>query len=174
MTWNQQWPQNVGYPDQAMHLATPTQPMGGTAWQTQSPAGQEAATVQPQGSQMQAQAQEVAQQEPSVVTPAADVIETPNEIVVYVDTPGFEKDHLQIHADGNRVYLSGDRSEDAAIDTEEGEHALLAERPVRIERTIPLPVDIDPELVTASHDNGVCEIVVPKDETERRHEIGFH
>lgn len=174
MMSNQQWHQNVGYPEQAMHLAAATQSRGGTGWQTPVPAGQVATSVQPQASQMQAQAQETAQREPSPVTPAADVIETPNEIVVYVDTPGFEKEHLQIHADGNRVYVSGDRSEDAPTDTDEGEHKLVTERPLRVERTIPLPVDIDPDRVTASHDNGVCEIVAPKDETERRHEIGLH
>jgi HSP20 family protein len=173
MTWTQQWPQTVGFPDQAMSIATATQPMGGAAWQTPSPAGQEAASVQQQASQTQAQAQETAQQQGAPVVPAADVVESPTEIVVYVDTPGFEKEHLQIHADGNRIYLSGDRAEDATIDTDKGERPLVMERPLRVERTIPLPVQVDPEQVTATHDNGVCEIVVPKDETDRRHEIGF-
>lgn len=171
MTRTQQWPQTVSYPDQAMTLTTATQPMGGVTWQTQSPAGREAAGVQQQASQ--AQAQEAVQEQPAPVVPAADVIESPTEIVVHVDVPGFEKDHLQIHADGNQLYVSGDRSEDSEIDADQGEHALVAERPLRVERTIPLPVHIDPEQVTASHDNGVCEVVVPKDETERRHEIGF-
>lgn len=90
-----------------------------------------------------------------------------------MDVPGFEKEQLEIHADANRLYLFGDRSETAGVDSEQGEHALMAERPVRIERTIPLPVHIDPEQVTATHENGVCEITVPKDESERRHQIGF-
>lgn len=173
MTGTRQWPQTVSYPDQAMTLTTATHPMGGTTWQPQSPTGQELAGVQQQASQTQAQSQEAALEQPAPVVPATDVIESPKEIVVLVDVPGFEKEHLQIHADGNQLYVSGDRSEGSEIDADQGERALVAERPLRVERTIPLPVHIDPEQVTASHDNGVCEVVVPKDETERRHEIGF-
>lgn len=174
MTWNQKWPQTVDYLNRAMSTGTASQPNGGAAWQPSSPAGQEATGVQQQVSQIEAQMEEAAQQQSAPVVPAADVIESPSEIVVHVDVPGFEKNHLQIHADGNRLYVSGDRSEDATIGTEKEERALVAERPLRVERTIPLPVEIDPDRVTASHENGVCEIVVPKDETDRRHEIGIH
>lgn len=51
--------------------------------------------------------------------------------------------------------------------------ALLNERPLRLERTIPMPAHIDPEQAAAEHENGVCLITVQKDENDRRHEIGF-
>ncbi|WP_336036402.1 Hsp20/alpha crystallin family protein [Halobacterium yunchengense] len=178
MTWYQPWQAARTYAEQPGSVAGVstqadafTGPQGPTTPQY-VPTGQQS-TGQQSGQAAQAQAESgVRPQQPASV-PAVDVIESPTELVVYVDVPGFEKDDLEIHADANRIYLSGDRSEDAALNPDQGERALVAERPVRVERTIPLSVTIDPEQVTADHDNGVCEIVVPKDEHDRRHEIGF-
>lgn len=112
-------------------------------------------------------------QHPPATVPSTDIIETQSEISVRVDAPGFEKDQLHIHAADNRLYVTGDRSEDVTFDSTGGDHPLAVERPLRIERTIPLSVHIDPEKASAAHENGVCEIVISKGETENRSKINF-
>jgi HSP20 family protein len=136
-----------------------TGPVGPAAPQAQVGAGQQGA----EGMDVQ----------PPAVTPRVDVIESAEELVVRLDAPGFEKDQIEIHADANNLYVTADRSSEPAADTERGERALLNERPLRLERTIPMPAHIDPEQATAEHENGVCIIRVQKDEDDRRHEIGF-
>jgi len=111
--------------------------------------------------------------QPTTASPMVDIVESADEVVVYVDLPGFEEDQIDIHADANNLYVTADRSDDPVYDADEGESALLAERPERLERRISLPSHIDPEDATATHEDGVCRIPVPKDERERRHEVGF-
>ncbi len=165
MTWQQSWPADATYgafadsstpanQSAGPHGTTPVRPAGGVE-QSTPPAQSDVTAVPASGA-----------------VPLVDVVESPDELVVRVDVPGFEKDQIEIQADANRLYVSADRSR-ADEERERNERALLTERPVRVERVIPLPTQIHPEQVTATHDDGVCEIVVPKDETERRHEVGF-
>ena len=106
-------------------------------------------------------------------TPMVDVVETPEELVVYVDTPGYDKENIHIHADANTLAVSADRSSSPSFNEDEGERGLVVERPLKLERTIPLPVHIDPEEADASYDNGVCKVTIPKEEGDKRREIGF-
>lgn len=105
--------------------------------------------------------------------PLVDIVESSDEVVVYVDLPGFEEDQIDIHADANNLYVTADRSDDRVYDADEGESALLVERPERMERRISLPSHIDPEEAEATNEDGVCRIAVRKEEQERRHQIGF-
>lgn len=156
----------------------PGVPRAAAAWNATAPtpAGPVAPATAQQSAGVgasQQQADAVEYQQPAAATPNIDVVESDQEIVVLLDAPGFEEDHITVHADANNLYVTADRSDDPAVGAESGEQALLNERPVRIERAITLPGYIDPEQATATHENGVCSITVPKDEEERRHEIAF-
>ncbi|WP_232686297.1 Hsp20/alpha crystallin family protein [Halobacterium zhouii] len=113
------------------------------------------------------------QQQSRFASPMVDVVETPKELVVYADTPGFEKDDIQIHADANTLSVSADRSSKPPFDEDEGERGLVIERPSKLERTITLPVHVDPEEASASYEDGVCEITIPKEEGDKRREVAF-
>lgn len=156
MSYDPQNPYAAAWPGAAQPAAGPAGPAGP---QAQAGAGQQAA--------------ESMEVQPPAVTPRVDVIESAEELVVRLDAPGFEKDQIEIHADANNLYVTADRSSEPSVDPDRGERALLNERPLRLERTIPMPAHIDPEQATAEHDNGVCLITVQKDEEDRRHEIGF-
>lgn len=169
MTWNPNWQQNPWYTGTA----------GPATGQASSAAtmGAQMATapgVQPAiaGTQEEQATQATTEYAPPAV-PLVDIVDSPDELVVLVDTPGFEKEELEIHADGNALYISGDRQDRPAADPDKGEQSLRNERPLRLERSITLPMQIDPENVIAKHENGVCRITVPKDEQEKRHEIAF-
>lgn len=134
--------------------------------------GMQSMSGQAGGERMEQQATQ-RQQQTVPATPMIDVVEAPEELVVYVDAPGFEKDDINIHADANTLAVSADRSSNPSFDEDEGERGLVIERPMKLERTIPLPVHIDPEEASASYDDGVCKITIPKEEGEKRSEIGF-
>jgi len=159
------------------HRTTQGVPYTAAAWDAtgRTPAG--ATTQSPQtagaGAPANQQQAEPTEPQPPAATPSVDVVESDDELVLLLDTPGFEEDQITVHADANNVYLTADRSDDAAPDSSEGERALLRERPLRLERAITLPGHVDPEQATAEHDNGVCRVSVPKGEDDRRHEIGF-
>lgn len=135
--------------------------------------GQQPSSAQPSMPPQQQSRTEIGGGKPTAAIPMADIVESPDEVVVYVDLPGFEEDQIDIHADANNIYVTADRSDDPVYDADEGETALLAERPERLERRISLPSHIDPEEATATNEDGVCRIAVQKEEQERRHEIGF-
>lgn len=107
------------------------------------------------------------------MSPMVDVVETQEELIVYVDTPGFEKEDIHIHADANTVSVSADRSSKPVFDEDDGERGLVVERPTKLERTISLPIPVDPEEASAEYEDGVCEVTVPKKEDDQRKEIGF-
>lgn len=159
----------------------PGVPRAAAAWNaTGAATGGPVAPATPQQQQQpaglgagQQQADPLEYQPPAAATPNVDVVESEQQVVVLLDAPGFEEEHITVHADANNLYVTADRSEDPSVGSGSGERTLLRERPVRIERAITLPGYIDPEQATAEHENGVCRITVPKDEDERRHEIAF-
>lgn len=164
MSYNAQWPAGPGHAAFGNTGATrPVGPGGPTS-------AQAASGSVPAGSQ---QSGEAAETRPPAAVPLVDIVESADELVVRLDAPGFEKDQIQIHADGSNLYVTADRTPTSDADPDGGERVLLTERPVRLERRISLPAHIDPEEASATHENGVCNIVVQKDEDDRRHEIGF-
>ncbi|MFC3477258.1 Hsp20/alpha crystallin family protein [Halobacterium litoreum] len=167
MSYDPQWPNGSPY---AAFGGVGGQPPVGPAGPVgpATPAGQSgvpSGAAPQQGEQVEAR--------PPAAIPMVDIVESADELVVRLDAPGFEEDQIEIHADANNLFVTADRSQQPGFDPERGERALLSERPMRLERTISLPAHIDPEQATATHENGVCKIVVQKDDEDRRHEIGF-
>jgi len=102
--------------------------------------------------------------------PSVDVLETTDEVLVYVDMPGFEEDHITIQADEQTLVVTGERPDDYDPD----DYTVhLRERPMRVQRSVYLPGTADVEDATAEHDNGVCEITLPKSEEGRGRTIAF-
>lgn len=107
--------------------------------------------------------------EPRVVVPAIDVYETADEILVLADTPGFDQDDIELQADEQSLLLTATREQEA----EEGRTPLLQERPTHLERVVQVPPGADIEGAKATHDDGVCTVRIPKNESRRRRTIAF-
>lgn len=100
-----------------------------------------------------------------LLMPAVDMYEDGNELVVVMDLPGFEKDKIKTRLRDHFLVVSAKR--------EKEEHdgvTYWEQRPVSINRKIPLPVKIrhdeeDEEevdtKVTAKYDNGVLTVRLP-------------
>ena len=104
--------------------------------------------------------------------PAMDLVEGDDNFVLRADLPGLTQDDIKIEFEDRTLTVSGERK---------AEHEVKKDGYVRVERafgtfsrSLTLPQGVDPEGVTASFDNGVLEVTIPKPEAHkpRRIEIG--
>lgn len=101
--------------------------------------------------------------------PRADVIELAEVFRVELEMPGFEKDDISVYADENHLIVSAERTVEEGRDR----RVIQRERPLRLERTVQLPVTVDVDETKAAYEDGVCVIDVPKGEAEKHRRIGF-
>jgi HSP20 family protein len=103
------------------------------------------------------------------LTPAADIYETGDELVVELEVPGFDEKDLAIEVRDHTLSVTGERKEE----TEREEKTLrLRERlEKRFARQFELPTDIDSEHVGAAYSKGVLTVHVPKTVHEKPHKV---
>lgn len=109
-------------------------------------------------------------QEELAGTPSIDMVDTPDEIVLFVDLPGYEEDNIKIQGDGQNLIISAERYDE---DEEQEGRKFARERPRKLQRTLRLPSRANVNEADASYENGVCKIRLPKMEEEKQHEIAF-
>ncbi|MGE5190951.1 MAG: Hsp20/alpha crystallin family protein [Deltaproteobacteria bacterium] len=94
--------------------------------------------------------------------PAVDVLETDDQVVVHVDLPGIDPETAEILLTGNMLTVKGDSP---AAPLGKGETRHRHERPAGpFSRSIPLPVAVNPEKVSAESKNGVLTVTLAKEE----------
>lgn len=94
--------------------------------------------------------------------PPADVTVGESDMVLTMDVPGLTADDLEIDLLEGYLTVRGER-----VRPEVGDETIFAhaERPFgRFERRIKVPEGVDPDSITASIDNGVLSLIVPKPE----------
>jgi HSP20 family protein len=93
-------------------------------------------------------------------TPAVDVHEEPERYTVRADLPGVDAKDIQVTADNGLLTISGERR------IEKREERKGYERIERAEgaflRRFTLPEKVRADEIKARHNNGVLEIVIPK------------
>lgn len=101
--------------------------------------------------------------------PPADVLETENELRVYLDIPGMKKEDLKIELPGNNTLLiQGERK----FEAQEGVKYTRQERFYgTFARTFVLPSTIDVNKIGATFLDGVLEVVLPKAEASKARKI---
>lgn len=103
---------------------------------------------------------DVASRVSPVFIPSFDIRETPNEYLFMADLPGISLENLDIQLEGSRLTVAGER---AVERLGESEVVYAAERTLgTFSRSFHLPDHINNEEVTATLDNGVLTIQVPK------------
>ena len=103
--------------------------------------------------------------------PAMDLVETDDHFVLKADLPGLSEDDVHIDVEDNILTVSGERK---------AEHEDKREGYVRVERSygafrrsLTLPEGVEPEAVSASFENGVLEIRIPKPEQRKPRKISI-
>lgn len=102
-------------------------------------------------------------------SPAVDIVETENELVLTADVPGVKKDDIDIKLEDGTLTITGSR-EFESTEKKGGYHRL--ERSYgSFQRAFALPDSVDAEKVAASFDNGVLKVVLPKKEMAKPRSI---
>jgi HSP20 family protein len=103
--------------------------------------------------------------------PAMDLLETADHFVLRADLPGLTQDDVKIELEDSTLTVSGERKSEHE-DKQEGYYRV--ERAFgSFSRSLTLPKGIDADAVTASFDNGVLEIRVPKPEERKPRRISI-
>ncbi|MEL7833116.1 Hsp20/alpha crystallin family protein [Fodinibius sp. Rm-B-1B1-1] len=91
--------------------------------------------------------------------PELNVYETDKEFEITVALPGMSKEDIDIGFENNTITISGERE----LKEENGKkYHRIESRFGKFERSLPLPNVIDEENISASYDNGVLTVTVPK------------
>ena len=94
---------------------------------------------------------------------ATDVVETPDEVRVMIEVPGLSAEQVEITIDDNMLRISGEKQ--GQREQGEGTSYRLTERRFgRFERSFVLPRDVNAEACSATCENGVLTVVLPKRE----------
>jgi HSP20 family protein len=93
-------------------------------------------------------------------TPATDLAETADAYVLRADLPGLRPEDVTIELENRVLSISGERR---AETTENGAGYHRVERSFgAFRRSLTLPAGVDAEAITASFDQGVLTVTVPK------------
>jgi HSP20 family protein len=103
--------------------------------------------------------------------PAMDLVETEDHFVLKADLPGLTEGDVNLEVEDNVLTVSGERK---------AEHEDKREGYVRVERaygafrrSLTLPEGINPDGVSASFDNGVLEVRIPKPEERKPRRVAI-
>jgi HSP20 family protein len=93
-------------------------------------------------------------------SPAADVYESPDEIVLNIELPGVRLDDVRLEAVDGKLRVSGQRKLDGS---EEPREFVRMERIYgTFSREFPVPATLDPADIKATLRSGVLRVVAPK------------
>lgn len=96
--------------------------------------------------------------------PPINVFQQGDDIVAIVELPGVDKDDLQIQAKENTIRIAGKK----AVDFPEGVSVHRRERIFgEFDRTLSLPVQLDPDAIKAEYRDGVLALFLPRSERDK-------
>ncbi len=105
----------------------------------------------------------------SAWTPAVDIFDTDQAIVLRAELPGLAPEDIDIEIDDNVLSLKGERRFQEEV--EEGRYYRLERAYGHFQRNVTLPQGVKAEEISASFDNGVLSVRVPKAEEIRPRKI---
>jgi HSP20 family protein len=102
-------------------------------------------------------------------TPAVDIYENNDSVVVKAELPGVERDQISVEVKDGILTLRGERKFEKEV-KEESYHRI--ERSYgNFQRSFSLPVSVEQDKVTARFKDGVLEVILPKKEQARPKQI---
>ncbi len=95
-------------------------------------------------------------------SPAIEISERGNNLVVCAELPGLSKDDVKVEATDDELIIEGERRQEYA--GEEGGIHRTERRYGHFYRAIPLPENAKAEQANARFNNGVLEVTIPMDQ----------
>lgn len=102
-------------------------------------------------------------------SPAVDVYDSKDDIIVKADIPGLEKEDIDVTVEDNTVTIRGEKKNEQEARTEE---FVRSERFYgSFYRALQLPAHVDAGKAKASYKNGTLELTLPKREEAKPKQI---
>ena len=105
----------------------------------------------------------------SAWSPAADIYETDNDLVLQADLPGIDPKQIDVRVENNVLTIRGERGFEPKV---ERENFHRVERSYGgFQRVFDVPETVEIEGVKADYKNGVLTVVLPKKEVAKPKQI---
>jgi HSP20 family protein len=104
-----------------------------------------------------------------MIAPAMDVTETEEALTVTAELPGLRKEDVKITMERGVLTLSGEKRVEK--EEKQKDFHLVERRYGAFHRSVNLPSGVDPNRATASFENGVLKITVPKAESAKPRQL---
>ena len=99
----------------------------------------------------------------NATAPAINVLETEKEYKVELAAPGMTKDDFNVHIDeDNNLVISMEKKNEKKEDEKNGRYLRREFSYSKFQQTMILPEDVDKEKISATVNNGVLDIELPK------------
>lgn len=95
-------------------------------------------------------------------TPAVDIYETDQNVVLKAELPGVDPKDVEIRVEDGALYLKGERKFES--DVKEDGYRRIERQYGSFTRSFPLPATVNSEKATAEYKNGVLTLTLPKRE----------
>ena len=102
-------------------------------------------------------------------SPALDVFDDKDNLVVKVELPGLKKDEINISLHDGVLTISGERKQEH--ESKEGESFRSERYFGKFQRSVTLPTAVDSNKVAASYKDGVLTVELPKAEEAKPKQI---
>ncbi len=93
-------------------------------------------------------------------TPAVDIYEDENQLVLTAEVPGIEEKDIEIKLEDNTLSIRGERKMEK--ETNEENYYRIEMAYGSFYRSFSLPNYIDQDKIQAEHENGILKITMPK------------
>jgi HSP20 family protein len=103
---------------------------------------------------------------PTTWMPSIDVYKKDGNLVVKAELPGVRKEDIEVTLDQGDLVIRGERT--AERETREENYYRMERSFGSFYRHIPLPFDAKPDQITASYNDGVLEIRIPRPTQEEQ------
>jgi HSP20 family protein len=103
-------------------------------------------------------------------TPALDVYEEKDDVVVKAELPGMEKDDLHVDIKGDVLTMHGEKKKEKI---EERDYYCHERAYGSFSRSIRLPVEVQGDKASATFKHGVLEMHLPKTEAAKRRSVSI-
>lgn len=94
--------------------------------------------------------------------PKVDVVENEKAFEIHVAVPGMNKEEFKIDLNDNFLTVSGERK--FSREKNENNYRTVETQYGTFSRSFSLPDNVDASAISAKYNNGILEVLVPKDE----------
>ena len=113
-------------------------------------------------------------EDPSTVTaqtwtPTSDIYETEDQVKIYLDLPGMNRENLDIQLTGNNTLTI--RGERKFEEVEKAKYHRVERFYGNFTRSFVLPQNVEADKISATFKDGVLELVLPKAESAKARKI---